>query len=152
MTATQQPDPFGAQAPPSGGPSGPRAGFWLRFAATLIDGLLLTAVFVPLSIVLPLGVYYAIATVISVAYYVMLEGGPKGQTVGKMAVGIRVLDLAQGGPIGYGRAFIRYIGRIASFVPLFLGYFWMMWDKEKQTWHDKFAGSVVVPTTSYPVG
>ena len=29
-------------------------------------------------------------------------------------------------------------------IPLFLGYFWMLWDREKQTWHDKMAGSVVV--------
>jgi uncharacterized RDD family membrane protein YckC len=152
MTATQQPDPFGAEAQPSGGPSGPRAGFWLRFAGTLIDGILITIVSLPLQLALSPALYYAIAIPLGVAYYVLLEGGPKGQTVGKMAVGIRVFDLAQGGPIGYGRAFIRYIGRIASSIPLFLGYFWMLWDKEKQTWHDKFAGSVVVPTSSYPVG
>ena len=153
MTATQQPDPFGGDTPSMPGPSGPRAGFGLRLAAVLIDGILLTVVVtIPLGILLPVGAYYAISTVLGVAYYVLLEGGPKGQTVGKMAVGIRVFDLRQGGPIGYGRAFIRYIGRIASFFIVLLGYFWMLWDKEKQTWHDKFAGSVVVPTSAYPVG
>ncbi|HZQ16865.1 MAG TPA: hypothetical protein VFA82_08850 [Gaiellaceae bacterium] len=35
--------------------------------------------------------------------------------------------------------------------PIFPGYFWMLWDGEKQTFHDKFAGSVVVPTDGYPV-
>jgi uncharacterized RDD family membrane protein YckC len=49
-----------------------------------------------------------------------------------------------GRPIGYGRAFIRWLGSILSVIPLFLGYFWMLWDREKQTWHDKMAGSVVV--------
>jgi uncharacterized RDD family membrane protein YckC len=151
MTATQQPDPFGADPPPASGPSGPRAGFWLRFAGTLIDGILLSVVSVLLQAIEP--TVGAIASLIGgIAYYVLLEGGPKGQTVGKMAVGIRVFDLAQGGPIGYGRAFIRYVGRIASTIPILLGYFWMLWDKEKQTWHDKFAGSVVVPTSAYPVG
>ena len=151
MTATQQPDPFGAEPAPTTGPSGPRAGFWLRFAAAFLDGILLSIVTIPLQIALSVSAYYFFATVIGIAYYTMLEGGPKGQTVGKMACGIRVYDLANGGPIGYGRGFIRYIGRIVSALPLLLGYFWMIWDKEKQTFHDKFAGSVVVPTSSYPV-
>ena len=79
-----------------------------------------------------------------IAYYTYLEG-TSGQTLGKKALGIRVVDLGGGGSIGFGRAFLRYIGRIVSAIPLFLGYFWMLWDKEKQTWHDKFANSVVVP-------
>jgi uncharacterized RDD family membrane protein YckC len=32
-----------------------------------------------------------------------------------------------------------------------LGYLWMLWDKERQTWHDKFANSVVVPVSAYPI-
>ena len=88
---------------------------------------------------------------ISAAYYTYFEGGASGQTLGKKALGIRVIDFSGGGPIGYGRGFIRWIGRIVSAIPLFLGYFWMIWDKEKQTWHDKFAGSVVVPESAYPV-
>jgi len=122
----------------------------LRFAASLIDGILVGGISLVLQSINP--VLYVLGLIGGIAYYTVLEGGPKGQTLGKMAVGIRVFDLAQGGPIGYGRAFIRYIGRIASTIPIFLGYFWMLWDKEKQTWHDKFAGSVVVPTSAYPVG
>jgi uncharacterized RDD family membrane protein YckC len=152
MTATQQPDPFGVEPTPAKGPSGPRAGFWLRFAAAFVDGIVLSLVTLPFRLSLAAGAYLFISTLIGIAYYTLLEGGPKGQTVGKMACGIRVYDLANGGPIGYGRGFIRYIGRIVSAIPLLLGYFWMIWDKEKQTFHDKFAGSVVVPTSSYPVG
>ena len=63
-----------------------------------------------------------------------------------------MIDLATGGPIGNSRAFIRYIGRFVSTIVFLLGYFWMLWDPEKQTWHDKFAGSVVVPVDAYPVG
>ncbi len=151
MAATQQPDPFGAPPAPTSGASGPRAGFWIRFAGALIDGILLAIVTVPLQLALPPAVYYAIALPLGIAYYVYLEGGAKGQTVGKMAVGIRVYDLANGGSIGYGRAFIRYIGRYVSAIVILLGYLWMLWDPEKQTWHDKMAGSVVVPTSAYPV-
>lgn len=159
MTATQQPDPFGSPppeadrfgAPQTKGPSGPRAGFWMRFGAAFIDGLLISIVTVPFTFIDP-AVYYVVNILVAVCYYTVLEGGPTGQTVGKRALGIRVIDLARGGPIGYGRGFIRYIGRYASTIVFLLGYFWMLWDKEKQTWHDKLAGSVVVPTSSYPVG
>jgi uncharacterized RDD family membrane protein YckC len=151
MTATQQPDPFGAQ-PATGGPSGPRAGFWLRFGAVVIDGLIIVAAYVPLAIAVGSSTASNLCLIASIAYYTLLEGGARGQTVGKMAVGIRVIDLARGGPIGPGRAFIRWLGRIVSTIPVYLGYFWMLWDKEKQTWHDKMAGSVVVPTSAYPVG
>ncbi len=155
MSTTQEPDPFGAAPPlnetaPAAGPSGPRAGFWRRFGAYLIDAIVIGAVQVVLQLIDPtIGV--VLSLIIGIAYFTMLEGGPKGQTVGKMALGIRVYDLANGGPIGYGRGFIRYIGRIVSAVVILLGYFWMLWDKEKQTWHDKFAGSVVVPVSDYPV-
>lgn len=153
MTATQQPDPFGSAEPSrADGPSGPRAGFWLRFGAILIDAILVGIALQVLQVALPVGLYFAIGLPAAIAYYVLLEGGERGQTVGKMACGIRVIDLARGGPIGYGRAFIRYVGRIVSSIVILLGYLWMLWDKEKQTWHDKFAGSVVVPTSAYPVG
>ena len=142
-----------APAPPPGsygdGPSGPRSGFWRRFAAAFVDGLVLAIPNGGLYLIEPV-LSNTIGTVIGIVYYITLEGGPRGQTVGKMALGIRVYDLKQGGPIGYGRATIRYFGRIVSTIPLFLGYFWMIWDKEKQTWQDKFAGSVVVPVDAYP--
>ncbi len=155
MSTTQEPDPFGA-APPlnetvaAGGASGPRAGFWQRFGAYLIDAIIVSVVSVVLQLIDPL-LGTVLGTLVGIAYFVYCEGGPKGQTIGKMALGIRVYDLANGGPIGFGRAFIRYIGRIASAIVILLGYFWMLWDPEKQTWHDKFAGSVVVPTSAYPV-
>jgi uncharacterized RDD family membrane protein YckC len=134
----------------TGGASGPRAGFWRRFAAMLLDGIVLL---IPVGILLAIfgngALYQLLTTLLYIAYYVYFEGGPKGQTVGKMALGIRVYDFRQGGSIGYGRAFVRYIARILSAIPLFLGYFWMLWDKEKQCWHDKLAASVVVPVDAY---
>jgi uncharacterized RDD family membrane protein YckC len=129
--------------------SGPRAGFWQRFGAVFIDGITVGVVAVVLELALK-GVGYALAIIISIGYFVYFEGGPTGQTLGKKALGIRVVDFRTGGPIGYGRAFIRYLGRIVSEIPIFLGYFWMLWDREKQTWHDKFAGDVVVPVSAYP--
>jgi uncharacterized RDD family membrane protein YckC len=135
------------------GPSGPRAGFWRRFAALFVDGLVL---FVPSVIVVLLigqgGGAQAISTLIGLVYYVALEGGPAGQTLGKKALGIRVYDFrGGGGPIGYGRALVRNLVKYVSGAVVGLGYFWMLWDKEKQTWQDHAAGSVVVPVDAYPV-
>jgi uncharacterized RDD family membrane protein YckC len=64
---------------------------------------------------------------------------------------IRVIDANTGGSIGYGRAAIRWLMKIVSGLACLIGYLWMLWDKEKQTWHDKVAGSYVVPTSAYPV-
>jgi len=152
MATTQQPDPFGGVPVYSTGSSGPRAGFWRRFGATILDGLILLVPFVIVWYALNPVLGYAVYLISSIAYFTMLEGGPTGQTLGKKATGIRVYDLKAGGSIGYGRAFIRYIGHIVSGIVIYLGYLWMLWDKEKQTWHDKMAGSVVVPVGNYPVG
>jgi uncharacterized RDD family membrane protein YckC len=130
--------------------SGPRAGFWRRFAAAFIDGILLFIVEFALDAALR-GVGSIVGLLVSASYFTYLEGGVRGQTFGKSAMGIRVISLADGQPIGYGRAFIRWIGRIVSFLVLLIGYFWMLWDRESQTWHDKFAGAVVVPVSAYPL-
>ncbi len=163
---TEQGAPPGQSGPPgqapaipqselqgASGPSGPRAGFWQRVGAAIIDALVL---FVPTIIVVLLldnsGLANVITTLISLAYFIVLEGGPTGQTVGKRALGIRVFDFRGGaGPIGYPRALLRQVVKYISGLVLLLGYLWMLWDREKQTWHDKAAGSVVVPTDAYPV-
>jgi uncharacterized RDD family membrane protein YckC len=132
-------------------PSGPRAGFWRRFAAAFIDGILLAVVNVILRAVAGMGGGAGLGTLVSLGYFTYFEGGPTGQTIGKRAMGIRVIDFGGGGSIGYGRAFIRWIGRFVSAIVLLLGYFWMLWDSERQTWHDKFANSVVVPVSDYPL-
>ncbi len=72
---------------------------------------------------------------------------PKGLTPGKKLLGLRVIDHQTGAVPGFGRMFIREIpGRILSGLFLSLGYFWALWDKNAQAWHDKLAGTVVVKT------
>lgn len=130
--------------------SGPRAGFWRRLGAALLDGIMVGIVGGILIAALK-GVGYALYLIITIAYFVYFEGGPTGATLGKRALGIRVVDFDTGGPIGYGRAFIRLIGRWVSAIVIYIGYLWMLWDKEKQCWHDKAANDVVVPVQYYPV-
>jgi uncharacterized RDD family membrane protein YckC len=151
MTTMQQPDPFGA-APYAQGPSGPRAGFWIRLGASFIDGVILLVPYVWTVIVAGEGTGKTVWLLASVTYFSLLEGGSSGQTLGKRACGIRVVDLPTGAPIGVGRGLIRWLGRWLSLFVFLLGYLWMLWDREKQTWHDKMAGAVVVPASAYPAG
>jgi uncharacterized RDD family membrane protein YckC len=131
-------------------PSGPRAGFGRRFIAYLIDAILVGIVAGAVEIAnRSIGGFVALA--LGIAYWGYLEGSPSGQTIGKHMMGIRVIDFRTGGPIGFGRAVLRYFARILSSIPCLLGYFWMLWDGERQTWHDKIASDVVVPTDAYPV-
>ena len=133
--------------------AGMRASFGRRLVAALVDGIIVGVVYVILVAILGRGLGYAVTVLVGLAYYTYFEGSPSGQTPGKRALDIRVYDFSGGSTngIGYGRAFIRYIGRIVSSIPCGLGYLWMLWDKEKQTWHDKIASTVVVPTSQYPV-
>lgn len=62
---------------------------------------------------------------------------------------VRVIDAASGAPIGFGRALLRVAGRFPSWATLGLGYWWMIEDAQRQTWHDKFAHSIVVDTRTF---
>jgi uncharacterized RDD family membrane protein YckC len=132
------------------GPSGPRASFGRRLVAWIVDSLIVWVAIVILARLLgTTGNVLGLA--LGLAYYTYFEGGATGQTLGKRALGIRVYDFRVGGPIGYGRGLLRYFGKILSAIPCFLGFFWMLWDREKQTWADKIATTVVVPVSAYPV-
>jgi uncharacterized RDD family membrane protein YckC len=133
------------------GPSGPRAGFGRRLVAYIIDTVLVLIPYLILLATVDLALAYALWLAMGIVYYTYFEGRPGGQTLGKMALGIRVVDYRTGGTLGYGRAFVRWLARILSGIPCALGYLWMLWDREKQTWHDKLSTSVVVPTSAYPV-
>ena len=128
-------------APPA--PRAVRAGFWRRLAASSLDGLIVQLIAGILSALLH-GVGTGVGALVSIAYLTFFEGGPQGAGPGKQAFGIRVVDARTGEPIGYPRAFVRWLGRILSTLVFFIGYLWMLADAENQCWHDKLAGDVVV--------
>jgi len=139
----EQPAPAVA---PGAGPAAPEAtveymGFWIRLAAAVIDYLVILAVSSLLSFLHALGGVFAI--LVYFLYY-WLFTGLKGQTPGKMAVGIKVVNAAGSVP-GLGRAALREIpGKILSAIAIYLGFLWVIWDKQKQGWHDKIASTHVV--------
>ena len=82
------------------------------------------------------------------AIYDTVMIGSRNQTFGKMAVGIKVVGADDRAPIGYGRAFRRWISTAALWalftVPGVVDHLWPLRDGRNQTFHDKFARSVVV--------
>jgi len=82
-------------------------------------------------------------------YYTALIGS-RSQTFGKMALGIKVVDADSRAPIGYLRAFRRWLStaalRALFTVPTIVDHLWPLRDPRNQALHDKFARSVVVRT------
>lgn len=143
----QQPEGayYGA-TPPSPGPGGTLAGWWLRVGATIIDGLVLI---IPNALLrYGGGVGGSILSIIVDAAYITVMLGNRGQTVGNMAVHTRVVDSRTGGSISYGKALGRWASEfllvILFFIPWILDILWPLWDRENQTLHDKMAGTVVL--------
>jgi len=82
-------------------------------------------------------------------YYTALIGS-RSQTFGKMALKIKVVDADSRSPIGYLRAFNRWISTAAMralfTIPTVVDHLWPLRDRRNQSLHDKFARSVVVRT------
>jgi uncharacterized RDD family membrane protein YckC len=130
------------------GVGAPMASFGARFVGWLVDGILVGVVSSIISAVLgidtgdPAG--NLVTLIIGVPYFLYFEG-TTGQTFGKKLAKVQVVgaDNLQPG-IGMGQAGLRYVGKILSGIPCGLGYFWMLWDDQKQCWHDKIASTKVV--------
>ncbi|WHI47889.1 RDD family protein [Microbulbifer sp. JMSA004] len=131
------------------------AGFWLRFAANMVDSMWLTVVmFTPIIIVI-WGEYLEADSAAYIALYLfsqfilpailVLWFWQKWQaTPGKMVCGIKVVDAESHEPPGLLKYSLRYVGYFISMIPLCLGYFWVGWDSKKRGFHDYLSKTVVI--------
>lgn len=130
-------------------------GFWPRFGAFFIDGLLLVAITWPLSYLIYgwefltsdrflIGFADFILSFLVPAIAVILFWVHKLATPGKMLIKAKIIDAKTGGPPTIGQFIGRYLAYNISLLPIGLGYLWVAWDSRKQGWHDKLAGTVVV--------
>jgi uncharacterized RDD family membrane protein YckC/DNA-directed RNA polymerase subunit RPC12/RpoP len=136
-------------------------GFWIRFVAKLIDGLILSVVLVIPIVFLVLAAVRsgggrqaetfiaAMQILFQLAYLAISLGyntfflGKYGATPGKMAVGIKVVS-PDGAPITYARALGRSAGELLSGLICDIGYIIAAFDSEKRALHDHMAGTRVV--------
>lgn len=134
------------------------AGFWMRAVAFLLDALLLFVTGLVVNMVTMLAVWgsgasnpllvgFILGRLLIIAtywlYFALLESSPWQATLGKRAVGLRVVDMA-GQRIGFWRATGRHFGKILSTLTLFIGYMLAGWTSRKQALHDLVAGCCVV--------
>jgi uncharacterized RDD family membrane protein YckC len=142
------------------------AGFWTRFLAALIDGIILAIVSIIITFIIGLilggaggavggsdgasagiGIASLITNVLSIVvgwlYYALQESSDKQATIGKQALGLTVTDL-NGGQISFGKATIRHFGKWLSSLILLIGYIMAAFTEKKQALHDIIAGTLVL--------
>jgi len=129
----------------------PKAGFWIRFLAILIDGILLAIVNSAVAAVLNLSTSgrSGLSILLGLAYYVFFWSKSSlwpGQTIGSKLLKIRVIK-TDGSDLEISQALIRYVGFFISAIVLLIGLIWAAFDPNKQGWHDKIAGTYVVKTS-----
>jgi len=128
-------------------------GFWQRFAAFLIDWLVVFVVYGPLVVMafgseyfsLEMPRYWDAATGLVIAVGTLLFWRYQGATPGKIAIAARIVDAETRGSPSTSRLVVRLFAYIVSALPLCLGFLWIAFDRRKQGWHDKIAGTVVIP-------
>jgi uncharacterized RDD family membrane protein YckC len=98
---------------------------------------------VPLADIVTSPAFIALITVLFILGYHVFFWLFAGQTPGKALLGLRVVPI-RGGKLHPWRAVLRYLGYYLSALPLFLGFIWVLLDDQRQAWHDKLAGTVVL--------
>ena len=136
------------------------AGFWLRFAAYIIDAIAVYVVVFIFMLIFGLDFFsmdtetgefsgtsfYAPLVLLYIGvilYFPLMESSKWQATLGKRAVGIIVTDL-DGRKISLGRAFGRFFAKIASAIILYIGFIMAGFTERKQGLHDIIAGTLVI--------
>ena len=139
------------------------AGFWKRFASYFIDSLVVGVINIPISLVFngigvasgseTTGVIMSLVAmlgsiVVGIAYYAGFHSSAGGATLGKMAVGIKVVR-GNGERLTLGRGVGRYFGFILSSLTLMIGFIMAAFTERKQALHDMLCDTVVVDKWAY---
>lgn len=131
-------------------------GFWKRVLAFLIDTLIVLTVIAAIAVAVYGREYVHLARqgqtvlfdmvvqILLPAVAAILFWRYRGATPGKMLLSARIVDAKTLGPTSTGKLVGRYFAYLVSMIPFFLGFLWIAFDKRKQGWHDKLAGTVVI--------
>jgi uncharacterized RDD family membrane protein YckC len=131
-------------------------GFWSRVGASIIDSILILLLTSPIVYLIYGPRYFTdnkqliaggwdfMATWVLPAVAVIVFWIYRSATPGKIILGMRIVDAETGGKPSTGQLIGRYFAYYVSAIPLSLGFLWIAFDKRKQGWHDKLAGTVVI--------
>ncbi len=129
-------------------------GLFRRIAAMLYDALLVAALLFLVTVpfialrggeaVQP-GDNFIYRCVLVLVVYAFFTGfwTRSGRTLGMQSWRLR-LETADGQLPSLGRASLRFVAALLSWIPLGLGFLWQLWDPDKLTWHDRISGTHVV--------
>lgn len=137
------------------------ASFWARVVAVIIDMLIWMIISLPLLYLVYGETYFmqdinspfiegpadVIVNWILPIIIVLIFWTLKQATPGKLLLKMKIVDAKTGLRPTLLQFIIRYLGYIPSTLIFLLGFIWVVWDKKKQTWHDKMAGTVVIFTS-----
>ena len=161
--------PFGGPGPVTqAAPALIYAGFWRRWWAAVLDGIVLWALSVPFMILWMLPhmnidmekfetlpteqqmevfgawmLFWLVTVVMELLYFGLFESSRRRATLGRIALGIQVTDV-HGNRIGLGRALLRRLARILSVLTFAIGFLVSLLTKRRQTLHDLLVGTLVV--------
>ena len=141
------------------------AGFWIRFVAYLLDGIILSVIIGPIffmffapvagfasfaddpeaiiAFAAGMSGFVIIELVIYILYFAGMQSSKYQATLGKMAVGVMVTD-ENGNRISFGRGVGRLLSKILSALILYIGFIMAGFDIRKQALHDKIASTLVI--------
>lgn len=141
------------------------AGFWRRWAALILDSLILAMPLLPIAVLAALpfglladsgnlagvaaqGIYYLLYLLLAPLYYAGMESSPWQATLGKRAVGIKVCD-SQGRRLRFAHALGRWVAALLSYLTFYVGFLMAAFTARKQALHDFVAGTLVVDQWAY---
>ncbi|HKU14640.1 MAG TPA: RDD family protein [Steroidobacteraceae bacterium] len=127
-----------SSAAPIAATAAPRAGFWIRMGALLIDIILVSVI---VNFLGSPDEFWLIA----IAGYGALMWKLKSTTIGGLVCGIKVVR-RDGAELNWDTAIVRALGCFLSLIAAGLGFLWIVFDDDRQAWHDKIAGTLVVRT------
>jgi uncharacterized RDD family membrane protein YckC/cytoskeletal protein CcmA (bactofilin family) len=140
--ASTEPSPAAAPVPPPAAPAAitaPRAGFWIRMGALLVDMILIGVIVGILDL-------SGETWLVGLAGYGALMWKLKSTTIGGLVCGLKVVR-RDGAEINWDTAIVRALGCFLSMIVAGLGFLWIVFDEDRQAWHDKIAGTLVVRTS-----
>lgn len=124
----------------------PRAGFGIRLAAMLLDLLLIAMILGFWSHSMPRALRFnpfPQGLLLTLAVYAAVMWKHKGTTIGGVVCGLKVVRIDQR-EIDWTTAIVRAVSCFLSLCAAGLGFIWVAFDDDKQSWHDKIAGTTVV--------
>ncbi|MFA5265617.1 MAG: RDD family protein [Opitutaceae bacterium] len=123
----------------------PRASFWIRMGALLIDVILVCLLMKCINTVLPsrIEIHFGPGLFFFMALYGALMWKLRGTTIGGIICKLQIVR-TDDRPLDWATCIVRSLGCVLSAFVVGLGFIWIAIDDNRESWHDKIAGSAVV--------